>query len=110
MSEGGYPIHVEEYVVDVLSINSIVGRYKKVYLFAVFDSDGQLIGFTIDRPHSDMLCLKLTAADRQARINERMQQAVVDVNTRELPPRWETNPPPPLPPLSYKTERDRWKK
>ncbi len=111
MPSDGYPVHVEEYIEDVISLNQIVGRYNRVYLIAVYDSDGQLVAFCPNRALADILCLKLTAADRQSRINAKMQTTVVDAETRELPPRWKTNPPPQqLPPPDAKGDRGRWLK
>jgi hypothetical protein len=86
----GYPAKVEEYYVDVVPINSIIKLWRTAYLYSVFDSDGQLVGFTPSRAMSDLMCLKFTAADRQCRINQRMEKVISEKETTELPPRLKT--------------------
>ena len=86
----GYPAKVEEYCVDVTPINTIVKLWRTAYLYSIFDSDGQLVGFATSRAMSDLMCLKFTAADRQSRINQRMEKVISEKETTELPPRLRT--------------------
>jgi hypothetical protein len=88
----GYPERVEEYSVDVVPINSIIKLWRTAYLYSVFDSDGQLVGFAPSRVLSDLMCLKLTAADRQGRINHRIEKVISEKETTELPQRLKTPP------------------
>jgi hypothetical protein len=86
----GYPAKVEEYYVDVVPINTIIKLWRTAYLYSVFDSDGQLVGFAPSRNLSDLICLKHTAADRQARINTRITKVLTEQETTELPPKLRT--------------------
>ncbi|MDE2104630.1 MAG: hypothetical protein KGL39_45765 [Patescibacteria group bacterium] len=86
----GYPAKVEEYYVDVVPINSIIKLWRTAYLFSVFDSDGQLVGFAPSLAMAELLALKLTAADRQGRINMRIEKVISEKETSQLPPRLRT--------------------
>jgi hypothetical protein len=86
----GYPEKVEEYWVDVVPIETIVKLWRTAYIYSVFDSDGVLVGFAPSRALSDLMCFKLTAADRQGRINRRIEKVISEKETTELPPRLRT--------------------
>jgi hypothetical protein len=94
----------------VVPINSIIKLWRTAYLYSVFDSDGQLVGFCPSRAMADLMALKFTAADRQCRINQRMEKVISEKETSQLPPRLKTPEgeeriTPPVPPSAYRLSR-----